>query len=261
MGNCYTVPPAQPSQEIVQTPAVTTSVRLVDTTYRTAKDTPLSAEQALAKLKEGNDRYAAARSERASKPADLRTALATDGQNPFAIVIGCADSRCPVETSFDAQPGDIFVLRNAGNACRGEGSIVASSEYAVGALNTKLLVVLGHTKCGAMVGATKVALSADSKKDPKSCSALERYLGDLAPAAEEAAGLFGNAAFSVDDIAAHAIRLNVHRTIQSLLESSAPLREKVSGGGVEIHGGVYNIETGKVEFLGQHPDQKKLLQG
>jgi len=261
MGNCYAAPPAQASQELVQ--PVGSSVKHVDAAFRTAKETSLSAHEAMAKLKEGNARYVGARSERASNPGGLRTALATDGQNPFAIVIGCADSRCPVETTFDAQPGDIFVLRNAGNACpSSEGSIVASSEYAVGALGTKLLVVMGHTKCGAMVGATKMALGPDAnaKKDPKSCSALEQYLDDLTPAAKEAAKLLGNSAFSVDDVAAQAIRLNVFRTIKSLLDNSAALREKVRGG-VELHGAVYDIESGKVEFLGQHPDLKQLLPG
>jgi len=230
----------------------------VDAAPLTARDKSLSASAALEKMKQGNARYVAARSVRVPRPAVLRTALSQHGQNPMAVVIGCADSRCPVETAFDAQPGDIFVLRNAGNACpSGEGSIVASSEYATGALGTQLLVVMGHTKCGAIVGATKLAMSPDGK-DPKSRSALEQYLDDLTPAAKEAKNQLGAGA-SVDAVAAEAIKLNVFRTIKSLLDFSAVLREKVQSGKVEMHGAIYNIETGEVDFLGQHPNLKALL--
>jgi len=242
-------------------PVVNSALEIVDEVPHTAREKPRSASSAVAKLKEGNARYVADRSKKVSKPSVLRTALSQHGQNPFAVVIGCADSRCPVETAFDAQPGDIFVLRNAGNACpSGEGSIVASSEYAVGALGTQLLVVMGHTKCGAMVGATKVALGPEDGKDAKSRSALEQYLADLTPAAKEAKSKLGAGA-SIDAVAADAIKLNVFRTIKSLLEFSAPLREKVQSGAVEMHGALYDIETGAVEFLGQHPSLKELLQG
>jgi len=247
MFQCCSAPQVDSTFEVSEAPA------------RTAKDKSLSASQALAKLKEGNARYVGGRSVRPASAAGLRTALAEHGQNPVAVVIGCADSRCPIETTFDAQPGDIFVLRNAGNACPcGEGSIVASSEYATAALGTQLLVVMGHTKCGAMVGATKLVVGPDAnaKKDPKSRSALEQYLDDLTPACKEAVRLLGAGA-SVDDVAASAIRLNVFRTIKSLVEHSPALSEKVQSGAVEMHGAIYKIETGEVEFLGQHPDLAK----
>jgi len=238
-------------------PQVDSAFEVSEAPARTAKDKSLSASEALAKLQEGNARYVGGRSVRPASAAGLRTALSEHGQNPVAVVIGCADSRCPIETTFDAQPGDIFVLRNAGNACLcGEGSIVASSEYAVGALGTQLLVVMGHTKCGAMVGATKLVVGPDAnaaKKDPKSRSALEQYLDDLTPACKEAAQRLGATA-SVDNVAAHAIGLNVFRTIKSLMEHSPALSEKVRSGAIEMHGAVYDIETGKVEFFGQHPD-------
>jgi len=232
---------------------------VLDAPPRTAKDKTLAASEALAMLKEGNARYVGGRAMRPASAAGLRTALAEKGQNPVAVVIGCADSRCPIETTFDAQPGDIFVLRNAGNACLcGEGSIVASAEYATAALGTQLLVVMGHTKCGAMVGATKLVVGPDAnaKKDPESLSALEKYLDGLTPACKEAAQKLGAGA-SVDDVAASAIRLNAFRTIKSLVEHSPALSEKVRSGAIEMHGAVYNIETGAVEFLGQHPDLAK----
>jgi len=228
---------------------------------RTARDAPISAQEALTRLKAGNARYVSGRPLCVASPAGLRTALAQHGQNPLAVVVGCADSRCPVEIAFDAQPGDIFTLRNAGNACpSGEGSIVGSAEYAVGALGTQLLIIMGHTKCGAMVGATKLVVGPDAEAGEASNrrSALEQYLIDLTPAAREAAGQLGTGA-SVDAIAAAAIRLNVFRTIKTLLANSAALREKARGGDIELHGAIYQIETGEVEFLGQHPGLEGLL--
>jgi len=230
--------------------------------FRTARDVPLLAEEALKRLRQGNARYVGGEPLRCAS-ASLRTALAEHGQNPMAVVLGCADSRCPVETMLDARPGDLFVLRNAGNACPcGEGSIVGSAEFAVGALGTKLVVVMGHTKCGAMKGASQLVVAArdggEAKGAPENASALDKYLSDLAPAAEEAASRLGPQA-SVEEVAAVAVHTNVFHTIQSLLENSAILREKVRSGGVELHGAVYKIETGEVEFMGQHPDLERLL--
>ena len=92
-------------------------------------------------------------------------ALATKGQAPHTAIVGCADSRCPLETLFDALPGDLFVLRNAGNTCtHAEGSILGSLEFCTGVLNTKLIFVLGHTNCGAIKGATAAYFAA--KKQP-----------------------------------------------------------------------------------------------
>merc|ERR1712232_809732 len=121
--------------------------------------------EALEMLKDGNVRYVEGRPFERSFDADSREALAQYGQNPFATIIGCADSRCPLEILFDAVPGDLFVLRNAGNTVEhAEGSIVGSVEYSVGHLHTNLVLVLGHTRCGAIAGATSTALSAKGKR-------------------------------------------------------------------------------------------------
>merc|ERR1712050_624914 len=122
--------------------------------------------------------------------ADARKALAEHGQLPFVTVIGCADSRCSIELLFDVQPGDVFVLRNAGNSCtHAEGSIVGSVEYSVGHLHTNLVLVLGHTKCGAIAGATSTAMSAKnkSKSDDAQSSSLDNLLRGLGPVALQAA--------------------------------------------------------------------------
>lgn len=117
----------------------------------------------------------------------MRNALVDMGQAPHTAVIGCADSRAPLEAIFDAMPGDIFVLRNAGNTCtHAEGSMVGSLEFSTGKLGAQLILVLGHTKCGAIYGATNAYLEAKNSEVSSVNSALEGLLLDLAPVAEKA---------------------------------------------------------------------------
>merc|ERR1712151_111751 len=140
-------------------------------------------------LKESNAGYVEGKPLERTFDADNRQALAQYGQNPFATIIGCADSRCPIEILFDVQPGDIFVLRNAGNTCtHAEGSMVGSVEYSVGHLHTNLVLVLGHTRCGAIAGATSTAMSVKSKpkKDDAHASTLDKLLRGLRPMALQA---------------------------------------------------------------------------
>jgi len=127
---------------------------------RTAKHDAMRPVDALQLLKEGNRRYVQGSVQHRGQGKHLRDALASDGQNPAAAILACADSRCATEILVDARPGDLFVLRNAGNTCtHAEGSIVGSVEYAVGHLKTNLVLVFGHTKCGAIAGATQTMLA------------------------------------------------------------------------------------------------------
>jgi len=228
---------------------------------RTQADGFVPTEKALQKLRQGNFRYVEGKPQQRSFDADARQALAQHGQNPFATIIGCADSRCPLEILFDVQPGDIFVLRNAGNTCtHAEGSMVGSVEYSVGHLHTKLVMVLGHTRCGAIAGATATALSKAGKpsNDPKSSNTLDTLLAGLGPVALQAASELPSGS-TVEEVAAHAVKVNVFHTIEKLLTYSKPLREKVRQGDVLIQGGIYDIVSGKVEFLGACPRQALVL--
>jgi carbonic anhydrase len=166
----------------------------------------------------------------------------------MAAVLGCADSRCPVELMFNVSPGDIFVCRNAGNAiAKAEGSVVASMEYCMAHLQTKLLVVLGHTKCGALNGALASIPAADAAPKPDA-SMLEQYLVALTPAAKKAKA---ELPFAPDkDVAELAIRINVKNTMRSILEVSEPLRKQWESGDLMMEGAIYDITTGKVEFIG-----------
>merc|ERR1712048_438762 len=224
-------------------------------------DASVPAGEALGMLKEGNLRYVEGQPLERRFDADARRALAEHGQNPFATIIGCADSRCPLEILFDVQPGDIFVLRNAGNTCtHAEGSLVGSVEYSVGHLHTNLVLVLGHTRCGAIAGATSNALSAKKKTklDEIQSTTLDKLLCGLAPVALQAAAELPADA-TVDEVAAHAVKVNEFHTIEKLLTYSKPLREKVTQGDVVVQGAIYDIVGGKVEFLGPCPRQALVL--
>lgn len=227
---------------------------------RTTKDQPTDAARALRLLKSGNRRFVTGEAS-TRKTEDLhRQALAEHGQRPMAAIIGCADSRCPVEILFDSRPGDLFVLRNAGNTCtHAEGSIVGSIEYSVLHLQTNLVFVLGHTKCGAIAGATKTMLA--KRENPsmqQPSSVLEHLLNELTPVADEASiDLPDDVPF--DMLAAHAVKVNVFHTMNRLMEYSDTVRSKMRAGTLKVEGGIYNLDTGKVDFLGPSPKEAELL--
>ena len=135
---------------------------------RTTTDGPLPSQEALKLLKEGNARFTSGAAISGKITPAMRKALVKEGQAPHTAIIGCADSRAPLETVFDAMPGDIFVLRNAGNTCtHAEGSVLGSLEFCVAALQSKMVLVLGHTACGAIKGATATYLQAKSGNKPQ----------------------------------------------------------------------------------------------
>ena len=224
---------------------------------RTGADVAIKSEQALKLLMEGNQRFAAGAPTAVTTSKDMRRALVKCGQAPHSAIVGCADSRVPVDTVFDSMPGDLFVLRNAGNTCtHAEGSIVGSLEFCTGKLGTQLVLVLGHTQCGAVAGATQTYLSGATSKAPG--SALEGLLQGLAGVAQKASEDLGPKAEEAA-VVAHAVKVNVFNSVNFLLKFSEPLRELVRKGDLDIQGGIYHLETGKVEFLGRSPQHAELL--
>ena len=195
------------------------------------------AEDALKMLKLGNERFAVGAPLAKHATATMREALVSHGQAPHAAILGCADSRVPVDTVFDAMPGDLFVLRNAGNTCsHAEGSMVGSLEFCCGKLGSKLILVMGHTKCGAIAGATQTYLDGkQGKKAMSAGSALEGLLMGLSGVAEQAHGELG---VGVDQqrLVAHSVRVNVFHSIDFLLKYSKTLRDLVKSGDLEIQG-------------------------
>ncbi|CAE7491122.1 cynT [Symbiodinium sp. CCMP2592] len=156
----------------------------------------------------------------------MRKALVDKGQAPHAAIIGCADSRAPVETLFDAAPGDLFVLRNAGNTCtHAEGSFLGSLEFCVGKLGSRLIVVMGHTNCGALAGAAGTYLSIKEAAETKTPGcALEGLLQGLTSVAAQTAQELGGTP-AAGEIASAAVKVNVFNTINFLLKFSEPIRK------------------------------------
>ena len=226
---------------------------------RTAADERMPSDVALKMLKDGNERFAAGAQTASSTSGDMLKALAQYNQAPHSAILGCADSRVPVDTVFDAMPGELFVLRNAGNTCtHAEGSMLGSLEFCTGKLGSRLILVLGHTKCGAIAGATTAYQSYQSDEPRAPGCALEGLLQGLAAVAKEASSDLGPGV-PQDKLVSHAVKVNVFNSINFLLKFSEPLRDLVRKGELDIQGGIYHLETGRVEFLGRSPRQDELL--
>ncbi|MFZ4576372.1 MAG: carbonic anhydrase, partial [Phycisphaerales bacterium] len=164
----------------------------------------------------------------------------------FVTVLTCADSRLPVERIFDRGVGDVFVVRVAGNVAG--DSETGTIEYGVEHLNTPLLVVMGHTKCGAVAAAASGA---------QLHGKLAGLIDHIGPAVERARK--NNPAADDAQIAQLAITENVWQTVYDLYKSSPEVLEKVENGELKVVGALCDISTGKVEWLGEHPWQSELL--
>ena len=195
-------------------------------------------------LKEGNARFAAGKPQSPNAEPARRMELAANGQEPLATILACSDSRDPVELMFDRGVGDLFVVRVAGNVAG--VSETATIEYGVTHLGTPVLVVMGHTKCGAVTAVVKGA-------------ELHGHLVALAKLIEPAAKKAKAAGVSGEDAVPVAIQLNVWLQIESLLTRSSLIRNHAAAGKVEVMGAVYDIASGKVVWLGKHPDMDRLL--
>ena len=194
----------------------------------------VSPDEALRRLVEGNARYVSGAIQHKDFSAN-REALAQK-QAPHTIVLGCADSRVPPELAFDQGRGDLFVVRVAGNAV--DTGLLASIEYAVRFLGSRLVLVLGHSNCGALDAAIKVV-----EDDAKLPGHLPELIGELRPAVLAGKGRPG-------DRLANSIRANVELNVAELAAAKPILAELVSSGRIRVVGGVYDLATGKVEFLG-----------
>ena len=186
----------------------------------------VDADSALAKLKEGNTRFFSSKVSE-GKPTAAKRAETAQAQHPFAIVLGCADSRTSPEIVFDQNIGDLFVVRTAGNLV--DEHALGSIEYAVDHLGVRLIVVLGHQRCGAVTA----ALAGDTA--PGHVQSLVR---DIQPAVKATKGKDGN----VTDLA---IAENA-RLMAARIRNEASLGELTKD--VRIISAVYNLDTGKVEW-------------
>ena len=200
----------------------------------------LSAPQAIERLMAGNERFL-----RGDPPAVLEAGVCfdetCDGQAPFAIVLGCSDSRVPVEIVFDQAFGDLFVIRIAGNIVA--PSQIASVEFAATAFNTRLVVVLGHSNCGA------ITATLDHLRNPgtRPAGSLGSIVRRVQPAVES---VMSNSE-SVDYKTLHglAVQANIRASVAQLQAGSAILENLMMTEGLMIVGAEYSLEDGTVSFL------------
>jgi carbonic anhydrase len=186
---------------------------------------------ALALLKAGNQRFTTSKLQHPRQTAARRSEVAT-GQNPFAIVIGCADSRTSPEVVFDQGLGDLFVIRVAGNVLNEQ--IIGSIEYAVEHFGTQLIVVLGHERCGAVQAAREII--AAKTEAPGHIQSLVKA---LQPAVEATKG-------ADEETTAKTNEMNMAQTLR---DCTPILKEKVTGGALSVLAAHYDLDTGAVEFL------------
>ena len=189
-----------------------------------------TADAVLADLKAGNAHHVAKQYLRPNQTAERQRALA-GGQNPHCGILTCADSRVPPEIVFDRGLGDLFDVRVAGNVA-GDDEL-ASIEYAAEHFDLPLIVVMGHSKCGAVDAAVKGG---------ELHGKLPQLIGAIRPAVDRTKGMPG-------DPVANAVRANVENVVNQLRGSRPVLAELVAKGRLRIVGAVYSIETGKVDWL------------
>ncbi len=197
----------------------------------------VNSAQALQMLIDGNKRFAAGQNTHAGRTPDDFKPLAA-GQFPIAAIVGCSDSRVALEILFDQGIGDLFIIRVAGNYIDGAGSSVKGSiEYAVAELNVPLVMVLGHSQCGAVKAAIQHLHDHDALP-----GAINDLVNNIKPAVVESEGKPG-------DPLENAIEANVRRGVAKLHTLAPVVEPAVKSGRIKVVGGVYDLATGTVKML------------
>ena len=195
---------------------------------------PVSAREGLERLRQGNARFVANRAS-SSRPAEL-----PQGQQPFAVLLGCSDSRVPAEIVFDQGLGDLFVIRVAGNIVA--PSQVASVEFAAELFGTRLVVVLGHSECGAIT-ATLAELKGESPRKANLASIIDRVRPSVAPLMATDLGKDRVA------LTRAAVRANIIASAAHLRHGSAIIEGLIAKEGLLVVGAEYSLDTGIVDFF------------
>lgn len=201
----------------------------------------IDAVEALKRLQEGNSRFVnGLRSVETMMTRDKRVEL-TSGQEPFAIILGCSDSRVPAEIVFDQGLGDLFVIRVAGNVVA--PSQIGSVEFAASKFNTRLVIVLGHSQCGAICATIEELKRPNSEQSQNIKSIVDRIRPSVEPF--KATELWDDD----DALAEQAVRTNVRASVNQLRHGSSVLENLCDNEGLLIVGAEYSLETGEVEFF------------
>jgi len=195
----------------------------------------MTPQDALAKLRAGNARFAAGQSRARNLPSEVRATAG--GQYPFAVIVSCLDSRAPVELLFDQGIGDLFNARVAGNVLNDD--IVGSLEFACKVSGSKLILVLGHSNCGAIKGAV----------DGVELGKLTGLLDKIKPAAAQVPDSVQPRTSKNNEFVEKVAEANVHLVMKQIREQSPILREMLDAGSIGLVGGMYDLTTGEVHFI------------
>jgi carbonic anhydrase len=201
----------------------------------------ISAQEALQRLREGNQRYVEETRSSDTLTGRVRRRAVAESQEPFAVILGCSDSRVPAEIIFDQGLGDLFVIRVAGNIVA--PSQIGSVEFAADRFNLRLVVVLGHSSCGAIT-ATLEELNRGSKEQSRH---LRSIVDRIRPSVQAFLGT--SIANDQDMLIHHAVRANIRMSANHLRHGSEVLEQLIENNGLVVVGAEYDLETGVVEFF------------
>ncbi|WP_207534372.1 carbonic anhydrase family protein [Desertivirga arenae] len=194
----------------------------------------ITPSMALELLKQGNTRFVS--NLKINRNLLQQANETSDGQHPFAVILSCIDSRTSAELIFDQGLGDIFSVRVAGNIINED--ILGSMEFGCKVAGSKIIVVLGHTKCGAIKGAC----------DHVEMGNLTALLTKIRPAVDDELTIKENRNSSNPEFVEKVSEINVKRTVRSIVERSPILRDMIKAGEIQIVGGIHDITTGVVQF-------------
>ena len=201
----------------------------------------LTAKAALERLREGNQRFVSGVRSLETLMSQAHRDELLKGQAPFAVILGCSDSRVPVEIVFDQGLGDLFVIRVAGNVVA--PSLIGSVEFAAEKFGTRLVVVLGHSKCGAVTATLEELERPSENRSPNLHAIVDR----VRPSVETL--LEANPQQNRDELLRHAVRANVRSSVDHLRNGSQIIEGLIQNDGLLVVGAEYWLETGEVEFF------------
>ena len=201
----------------------------------------IAALAALERLRQGNRRFESDVSSHDARPSRTRRQELASGQEPFAIILGCSDSRVPAEIVFDQGLGDLFVIRVAGNIV--SPSQIGSVEFAAERFGTRLVVVLGHSKCGAIL-ATLEEIGRPSEAQSRG---LQSIVSRIRPSVEDL--LAAGPGSDPDELVRQAVRSNIRASAETLRHGSEILVQLIQNDGLLVVGAEYSLETGVVDFF------------
>ena len=201
----------------------------------------ISADEALKRLRDGNQRFARGETGHVEAVERIHRGESVDTQSPFAIVLACSDARVPIELVFDQGIGDLFVIRVAGNVVA--PSQIGSVEYAAQQFGTHLVLVLGHSNCGAVIATLNELAKREAHRSPNMRSIVDRIRPAVEPVMAHHEMGEGEA------VLRESVRANIRASVEHLARGSRILEALIARGELRVAGAEYSVETGVVEFF------------